>query len=261
MIWLRSLLFIVLFQFLTALTCIALVPALILPRRFLLAGVTFYLRVVAFVEKYLLGLTFEVRGREYMPKDGSYFVAAKHQSTYETLKLFYLFHDPAVILKKELMRIPLWGWHAWKLDFIAIDRKNRESAMASIIEGARHIKEQGRPIVIFPQGTRVRADQTPADKPYKGGIAKMYAATDLPILPMAVNTGLFWPRGSIRKYPGKVIFEFLPPIEPGLPEKKVMQALEERIENASIRLMHEGKRGNKYLEKTVIPPLPDTAAE
>lgn len=256
MICIRSLIYNLVFYFLTAVTCIALVPALILPRKTTLYVVTFYLWINNFAEKYIIGLTFEVRGREYLPKSGSYFAASKHQSTYETLKMFHLFGDPAIILKKELRRIPLWGWHAWKLDFIFIDRKDREGAMASIIKGAQHIKAQGRPIIIFPQGTRVNVDQTPADKPYKGGIAKMYAATNLPIIPLAMNTGMFWPRGSFKKYPGKVIFEFLPPIEPGLPEKKVMQALEERIEEASIRLMHEAKEGNPYLEKVNIPALP-----
>lgn len=256
MIWLRSLIYNIAFFILTAITCTVLVPALILPRKITLYTVTFYLWLVALVEKYVLGLTFEVRGREYLPKSSSYFAAAKHQSTYETLKMFHLFGDPAIILKKELRRIPLWGWHAWKLDFIFINRNDHGGAMASIIKGAQHIKEQGRPIVIFPQGTRVRVDQTPQDKPYKGGIAKMYAATDLPIIPLAMNTGLFWPRGSFKKYPGKIIFEFLPPIEPGLPEKKVMEMLQEQIESASIRLMHEAKDGNPYLADVTIPPMP-----
>lgn len=258
MTFIRSLIFNALFYGLTAVTCITLVPALILPRKVTLYGVHFYLYLSSLAEKYVLGLTFEVRGREYLPASGSYLVAAKHQSAYETLKMFHLFGDPAIILKKELMRIPLWGWHAWKLDFIAIDRKDREGAMASIIKGAQHIKEQGRPIVIFPQGTRTHVHETPADKPYKGGIAKMYTATNLPIIPLAMNSGLFWPRNSFKKYPGKVIFEFLPPIEPGLPEKKVMQAIEERTEQTSIRLMHEAKAHYPHLKGMKIPPLPDS---
>src|SRR5690606_26306947 len=100
MIWLRSLIYNIIFYILTAITCIALVPALILPRKVTLYCVTFYLWLVAIAEKYVLGLTFEVRGREYLPAKGSYFVAAKHQSTYETLKMFHLFGDPAIILKK-----------------------------------------------------------------------------------------------------------------------------------------------------------------
>lgn len=258
MIWLRSLIFNISFFVMTTTTCVILVPALILPRKVTLYTVTFYLWLNALVEKYVLGLTFEVRGREHLPKSGSYFAASKHQSTYETLKMFHLFGDPAIILKKELRRIPLWGWHAWKLDFIFINRKDREGAMASIIKGAMHIKEQGRPIIIFPQGTRVRVEETTKDKPYKGGIAKMYTATELPIVPLAMNTGLFWPRGSFKKYPGHIVFEFLPPIEPGLPEKKVMQALEDRIEEASIRLMNEAKEGNKYLQDVKIPEPPSS---
>lgn len=256
MIFLRSLLFNIIFYTLTVFTCIVLVPALALPRKVTLAGVTFYLYISALAEKYILGLNYELRGLEYLPKSGSYLAAVKHQSEYETLKLFTLFGDPAIILKKELMRIPLWGWHAWKLDFIAIDRKDREGAMASLMKGALRIKEQNRPIVIFPQGTRTRTHETTADKPYKGGVSKMYGATGLPVIPVAMNSGMFWPKNSFIKYPGTVVFEFLPPIEPGLPEKKVMQAIEERIETASIRLMHEAKAKNPRLAHIKIPPLP-----
>ncbi len=109
---------------------------------------------VYYIEKYVLGLDYEVRGLEYMPKEGSYLIAAKHQSAYETMKLHRLFGDPSIILKKELLSIPIWGKFLGKLDIIAIDRSNGESAISSIIDGAHRMKEQGRPIVIFPQGTR-----------------------------------------------------------------------------------------------------------
>lgn len=257
MLFIRSLIFNVSFFVLTATTCIILVPALILPRKVTLYIVTFYLWISTQVEKYIVGLTFEVRGREYLPKGSSYFAASKHQSTYETMKMFHLFGDPAIILKKELKRIPLWGWHAWKLDFIFIDRKDRGGAMASIVKGAQHIKEQRRPIIIFPQGTRVRVNETTKDKPYKGGIIKMYEATDLPIIPLAMNTGLFWPRDSFYKYPGHVVFEFLPPIPPGLPGKEVLAMLEQQIESTSIRLMHEEKNRNPVLKDVTLPPLMD----
>lgn len=261
MIWLRSLIFNVSFFLMTATVCVILVPALLLPRKVTLYTVTFYLWLSTQVEKYIVGLTFEVRGREHLPKGTSYFAASKHQSTYETMKMFHLFGDPAIILKKELMRVPLWGWHAWKLKFIFIDRKDRGGSMASIIKGAQRIKASGRPIIIFPQGTRVRVNETAKDKPYKGGIIKMYEATNLPIVPLAMNTGLFWPRGSFLKYPGHVVFEFLPPIPPGLPGKEVLQMLEEQIETASIRLMHDSKAINPSLKDVKIPPLREPSKE
>ncbi len=261
MIWLRSFIFFIIFYILTITVCTFLLPFLVLPRKWMLAVVHFYLWLSSIAEKYVLGITFEVRGREYLPKTGSYFAAAKHQSAYETMKLFHLFGDPAIILKKELMYLPLWGWHARKLDFIFIDRKNRSSAMTSVVDGAKRMKEQGRPIIIFPQGTRTRVHETSADKPYKGGIAKMYAATDLPIVPLAMNTGLFWPRGSFRKYPGHVVFEFLPPIPPGLPEKSIVPLLEEQIETVSIRLMHESKAVNPGLKDVQIPPQREPSKE
>lgn len=261
MIFIRSLIFNLIFYPYTMLWCIILVPTLIMPRIVLLKLIEFYLATVYWIEVVVIGLNFDIRGVEYVPEKGPYLVAAKHQSAYETMKMFRLFKDPSIILKKELMRIPLWGWHAWKLDFIAIDRKDRERAMNSIIEGARRMKEQQRPVIIFPQGTRVRVEASAKDKPYKGGIVKMYEATNIPIVPLAMNSGLFWPRNSFIKRPGTVVFEFLPPIEPGLPDKKVMKALEERIEETSIRLMHEAKDTHPHLKGIKIPPLPPSGEQ
>ena len=239
--WVRSILFNICFWAWAILVCVTIIPLGWVSRETTVTISHIFNNGVYYIEKYVLGLDYEVRGLEYLPKEGPYLVAAKHQSAYETMKLHRLFHDPSIILKKELLSIPIWGKFLGKLDIIAIDRSNGESSINSIINGAKRMKDQKRPIVIFPQGTRVRVDATPADKPYKGGILKMYNATDLPIIPMALNSGLFWPRNSFLKRPGKVIFEFLPAIEPGLPEKKVMKALEERLEEASIRLMDESK--------------------
>ena len=108
--------------------------------------------------------------------------------------------------------------------------------------------KQNRPIIIFPQGTRVSPATTVKEKPYKGGIVKMYTHTDIPIIPLALNSGLFWGRNSFTKKPGKVIFEFLSPIEPGLPDKKVMQALEDRLEEKSMALINETTNKHPYLK-------------
>ncbi|MFA5592287.1 MAG: lysophospholipid acyltransferase family protein [Micavibrio sp.] len=241
---LRSILFNILFYGVwTPLVCLCMAPCLLFPRPFTVWVADFYQRGTYLLERFVLGLDYEIRGIENRPPHGQpYIAAAKHYSAYETLKLYRLFKDPTVVLKRELLWIPVFGWFLKKLDVIAIDRGNRESAMASLIAGAQRMRDDNRPIVIFPQGTRVPVDAATRQKPYKGGIVKLYVATSLPIVPVAMNSGLYWPRNAFWKKPGKVVFEFLPPIPPGLAPAEVMAALEERIETASNRLVEEGRQ-------------------
>lgn len=246
----RSLVFNLLFYTLTAFICVIFLPTLVLPRRYFMAVVHIFVKKVYFLERYILGLDFELRGIENVPQDGSFIIAAKHQSAYETMKLHLLFKDPAVILKKELLSIPLWGMYLKKSDPIAIDRSTPETAIQSIQDGARRMKEAGRPIVIFPQGTRVNPDQSAQDKPYKIGIARLQEATDLPIIPMAQNAGMFWPRHGVFKSPGEVIFEFLKPIKPGLERSKLLSKLEKDTEKASTALMNEALDADKNGSKS-----------
>lgn len=240
----RSHIFNFFFIVLTAIACVVLLPTLLLPRKYYMATVLIFVHKVYWLEKLILGLNFEVRGQENLPKEGSFIVAAKHQSPYETMKLHILFKDPAIILKKELLSIPLWGMYLKKSDVIAIDRSTPETAVASIKEGALRMKAQGRPIIIFPQGTRVDVDATTAEKPYKVGVARIQEATGLPIIPLALNTGLYWPKSGWLKSTGTVIFKFLEPIAPGLERGKLMSALEEKIESESTSLKNEGREKN-----------------
>lgn len=255
MIFIRSVFFNIFFYGFTTICCFLFLPALLLPRSFILFIVRFWTFGTALIEKYILGLTYEIRGQEFLPKDGTYIVAAKHQSAYETLKLHRLFGDPTIILKQELMQIPLFGKFLRKIDVIPINRKNKEESIRAIINGAKRMAENNRPIIIFPQGTRVPVNVNTSQKPYKGGIVKMYSHTDIPIIPMALNSGLFWPRKSFIKRPGKVVFEFLSPIEPGLPDKKVMKALEDRIEEKTYALMEESKNNYKAVSHVKIAKL------
>ena len=233
MIFLRSLLFNVAYFTWTVFLCLTMAWVSLLPRPAMIATVRWYLRTVAFLERTLLGLRYEVRGTEHLPQ-GAYLVAAKHQSAWETMKLHALFFDPAVVLKRELTRIPVWGLFARKAEMIPVDRGARGRAMASLLDGARKVAAKGRPIVIFPQGTRTAPGSY---HNYRVGVGVLYEQLNLPIVPMALNSGVFWPRRAFIKRPGTITVEFLPPIQPGRQRFEAMIELESRLEAATDRLV------------------------
>ena len=237
--WLRSTLFNITFFVMSLGLCIIVLPSIFLPRPLFMRVAYLWLWLNEILEKYILGLRYEVRGLEHLPPSGSYIVGAKHQSSYETFKLHALFGDPAIVLKKELLRIPLWGAYLNKSDVIAIDRTTPDTAILSIQSGAKRMKAQGRPIVIFPQGTRAGIEESATTHPYKIGIARIQEAADLPVIPMALNTGYFYPKSSWLKRPGTVIFEFLPPIPPGTSKSELLKQLESSIEPKSQELVQE----------------------
>lgn len=233
---LRSVLFNAAFYGWTAFLCVALAWAPFLLRRpGVLAVARWYLGTVEALERSLAGIRWELRGAENMP-EGPCIVAAKHQSAWETMKLHALFGDPAIVHKRELLAIPVWGTFLGKLDMIAVDRGAKGRAVQSLVEGARRIAGQRRPIVIFPQGTRTPPG---ARLPYKQGTAVLYEELGLPIVPVALNSGVFWPRRSFLKRAGTVVVEILPPIAPGLPKAEALAEAERRIEAATDRLVAE----------------------
>lgn len=240
--FIRSTLFNLCFYVITGISCILLLPTLILPRSVYMIVVYFFAGTTALLEKYILGLSYEIRGLENLPKSGSFLVASKHQSAYETFKLHILFNDPAVVLKQELLKIPFWGQYLAKSDVIAIDRSTPKVAIKSIQEGARRVAKQGRPIIIFPQGTRVKPETTSKEKPYKIGIIRMQEATGLPIIPMALNTGVFYPKNSWCKKPGRVVFEFLPTLDIKENVGDTLKELESILEERSNALAEEGRK-------------------
>jgi 1-acyl-sn-glycerol-3-phosphate acyltransferase len=262
--FIRSSLFNLCFYSIVAMFCVILLPMLFMPRKIMMGAVYIFIYTTAFLEKYILGLTYEVRGAEHLPEKPPYIVAAKHQSAYETFKLHFLFDNPATILKKELLKIPLWGQYLKKSGVIAIDRSTPRSAIKSMKEGAKEVAAQNRPIVVFPQGTRVPPGIDTDQKPYKAGITRIQDATELPIIPMATNTGVFYPKNGWCKKPGRVVFEFLPPIEYAKNRKstETIKILENTIEEKSNTLMNEAyeslsKRQPKHsLFKTATILLP-----
>ena len=210
---------------------------LVLPQRFAIVCTETWVRGTLWLLRAVVGLEMEIRGR--LPACPAIF-AAKHQSIWDTLVFILLLRHPAMVMKKELLWIPIYGWLSRRLGMIAVDRSAGSEAMRSLIRGARAAVAAGRSPVIFPQGTRVHPDG--AKRPYQPGIAALYRQLGLPVVPVAVNSGLFWPRGSFHLRPGTIVLEFLTPIETGLDRKAFMQRLEERIETASDRLIAEARK-------------------
>jgi 1-acyl-sn-glycerol-3-phosphate acyltransferase len=234
--FIRSTIFNILMYSTTALLCVACLPGLFLKPEKRMFIVYAFVQSVYWLERHILKLKLEVRGLEHLPADGSYIVASKHQSAYETMKLHVLWKNPAIVLKRELLNIPLWGNYLKMIGPIAIDRASGKEAMRQIISQALIIRDQGRPMVIFPQGTRVPVGTTISEKPYRLGVARMQEATQLPIIPLAINAGVYWPKHKWVKYSGTVIFEFMPAIMPGESDKATLAQLESILEERSNEL-------------------------
>jgi len=187
--------------------------------------------------KLTTGISVEVRGREHIPIEPAIF-ALKHQAAFETLLLNQLLRDPAVVLKRELLRIPVFGWYLRAVGMIAIERSAGAGAMKSMVTQARQAVASGRPIAIFPEGTRGAVG---ARLPYHPGVAALYSQLAIPLVPVALNSGLYWGPGLFGKRAGRVIIDILPPIPPGLERRSAIQQLEARIEEQTTRLIAEGQ--------------------
>jgi 1-acyl-sn-glycerol-3-phosphate acyltransferase len=237
MLVLRSVAFNLLFYLNLVLHLIAAIPTFALPRSMFMAMARSWARSTNRLLA-VAGIGVELRGLEKIPR-GALLVAAKHQSVWETATLFTLLDDPAYVLKRELMWIPVFGWYAWKSDMIPVDRASRGGAIAGLIDRARAEFARGRQIIIFPEGTRT-APGAPPD--YRSGVVHLYAQAGVPCLPIALNSGLFWPRRKFLRYPGTIVLEVLDPIPPGLSREEFAARLEHDVETATARLMREGQR-------------------
>jgi 1-acyl-sn-glycerol-3-phosphate acyltransferase len=233
----RSLLFNLLFYVTTALFVVLGSPLLFAPRRWAMAALAVHGRFELWLLKLIVGTKLEVRGAEKLPK-GPCLVASKHQSAWETFALIPLFRDPALLMKRELFWIPFHGWFSHKFEMIPVDRDKGPAALRRMLREARKRVADGREIVIFPEGTR-RAPGAPPD--YKSGVVLLYDALGIPCVPVALNSGVFWPRRSLKRRPGTIVVEFLDPIPPGLPKAEFLKRLADAIETASTRLLAEAK--------------------
>lgn len=184
----------------------------------------------------LLGVRTQFRGMENIPA-GPCLIAMKHQSTYDTVAPFIFLDDPAFVLKAELLSAPVFGWYCKRVDMIPIDRDGGAKTMKLMLTAAKAAAGKGRPILIFPEGTRQEVGAPPD---YKPGVAGLYRALGLPCIPVAVNTGLFWSGSGVKNItPGVVVFEALPAIEPGLSRDDFMGRLESVLEPATAGLVEE----------------------
>jgi 1-acyl-sn-glycerol-3-phosphate acyltransferase len=235
---LRSILFNVAFYLNLLVWLLVALPTFFMPHHAIVAVAKAWGRSNLFLLRVICGLNADFRGLEKIPK-GPLIVAAKHQSTWDTFALLWMFDDPAFILKRELQWIPLFGWFTIKGRMIPVDRGARSQGLAAMNERARRELAAGRQIVIFPEGTRRPAGAEPK---YKYGVAHLYDVAGVPCLPLALNSGLFWKRRSILRMPGTIVVEVLDPIPPGLDKDAFMARLQSELEPATAKLIEESNR-------------------
>ena len=243
---LRSVVFALVFYITTALFLLLGIWLLLGPRSWAMQGLKLHGQTCVWLLKVICGTRLEVRGRENLP-DGPCLVVAKHQSAWDTFGLIPLFADPAIVLKDELKWIPVYGWFCLKFEHILVKRDKASAALKQLLADAKEKVGERRQVVIFPEGTRT-APGVPPD--YKPGYIALYEGLGVPCVPLALNSGLFWPRRSLMRYPGTIVVEILPPIAPGLPRKEVRQRVESLIEARSAALIEEAARA------TPAPPVP-----
>ncbi|GLK77755.1 1-acyl-sn-glycerol-3-phosphate acyltransferase [Methylopila jiangsuensis] len=232
----RSVVYNALFSLQLVILALASLPiVLFFPRRHVLGVAKFWCRCNLALLKRVVGIGVEIRGREHIPQDGA-LIAAKHQSALETFAIVPFVPDPLFVLKRELTWVPFFGWFLMRLKMIAIDRSAGGDALAQMLRQARVAAGDGRQIIIFPEGTRRPVGVEPA---YKHGVTHLYVKLGLPVTPVAIDTGVFWPRGGLRRRQGVSVIEFLEPIPPGLPRAEFERLLQERIEGRSNALAAE----------------------
>jgi 1-acyl-sn-glycerol-3-phosphate acyltransferase len=206
-------------------------------RRQMQKAAAFWLDGALWLQKTVLGLSFEIRGSEHLPR-GAALYAVKHQSAWETMIFHRLLGDPAFVLKRELLSLPFIGWYMRKTGQVAIDRSAGVRALHRMVEGGRRAVADGRSLVLFPEGHRQPPGKTGR---YHSGIAMLYQGLDVPVVPIALNSGLYWPRNAFLRRPGKIILRILPPIQPGLDRDSFMTRLQNEIETATRALEAEAR--------------------
>lgn len=248
----RSVLFNLAFYLCLILQMIVFLPlALFLPRRKAWFVPKFWARSSLFLQKYIAGTDFVVEGIENLP-EGAFICAPKHQSFWDVYAFLSYLPDPVFILKRELMRIPLFGWYLKKMQMIPVERGSGIKALNSISGGTQEAIANGRQIMIYPEGTRRAPGAPPA---YKYGVVHLYMNLGLPVVPIAHHAGLYWPRHRLMRYPGTIRCRILPAIEPGLDKDEFLKRLIAATETACDELLILASKDKNP------PPMPATALQ
>ena len=211
----------------------------------------FWIRTSLWLHRVIAGARPEISGLENLP-DGSCIIAPKHQSFWDTIAFLPHIPDGLYILKRELTWIPMFGWYILKMRMIPVDRGSRSKALKAVVAATKaEFARNGRQLIIYPEGTR----RAPGDAPnYKYGIVELYSQLNVPVVPVAHQAGLFWPRRKFLRYPGTIKARFLPPIPPGLDREEFMRRLMAETETACDDILVE------TAEMADAPPMPPTAA-
>lgn len=242
--FIRSLLFNISFYLSTIVWMLIAIPTFAMPYWGIVGIAKLWGRTNLVLLRIICGIRVEFRGLEKLPP-GGFIAAIKHQSAWDTFALLWMFRDPTFILKRELQWIPLFGWYTIKGRMIAVNRSGGAQALADMNARAGDEMRHGRQIVIFPEGTRRAAGAEPR---YKYGVAHIYDAGGVPCVPIALNSGLFWPRRTFMRYPGTVLVEVQDPIAPGLPKDEFFARLQNAIETATARLIAESRQRGDGME-------------
>ena len=236
MILVRSLTFTAAYYFYSTLVALLMIPLFLAPRAWVTHVLRWYGAGTTVLLRLICNIRVEVRGRENLPK-GAALIAAKHQCMFDVFGGFALLPDGCFVTKQELLWLPFLGWYARKAGMIVVDREGHANALRKLVADTRDRFKAARQLVIFAEGTRKAPGATPD---YKPGIAALYRDLEMPVIPMALNTGVHWPAHGVLRYPGTIVFEFLPAIPPGLKRGEFMREMETRIEAATNALIADG---------------------
>jgi len=230
----KSLIFNFLFYSIVIVVMIIAIPSLLFPKKITLIFGKFLANAIIFILRISLNTKVIFHGLNNLKKENRYFVASAHQSLLETFILQSPIDFPIFILKKELLKIPVFGWYLKKISSIEIIRETTTKENLNFFEKVKKVvEEENRPLLIFPQGTRVKFGER---VPFKKGVGRIYSSLNIPCVPVALNTGKIWPKGSFMKYSGVIHISFLEPIMPGLDSNDFLNKLENNIYSEIERL-------------------------
>ncbi|MFN4276676.1 MAG: lysophospholipid acyltransferase family protein [Ferrovibrio sp.] len=240
MSWLRGLVFQILFLAWSTLVALySLVPLALGRREHIFAIGKFWSDSINLLLRLITGITYRIEGMETVPP-GAVLIASKHQSLWDTAIVLALFRGPAIVMKQELLRIPIYGALCRIQGMIAVDRAGGAKALKSMLKSARDAVAEGRKLIIFPQGTRTLPGQK---HDYQPGVVALYRDLKIPVVPVALNSGFFWPKHGLKRPSGTIVMRFLPAIPAGLDRETFMARLESEIETAQAALEAETRAG------------------